>query len=383
MINFVTNTNRLFSFFKFCITEAFEPLPLLQHVDFYNNPKLNYWDFTASFLPPTIVQLGLGYNRLLQKLPTKMLQGKVNLSILNLSRNLFFYLNESILPSDLFPNLKALILESCSISVIDETAFNNLTQLAYLYLGNNQLTEITPGAFPSSLLLLSIRQNPQVNGFFTLSEDTLAGIPELRWLDMNFMNLDTRSLSSNVFDGIGKLTILQMRDSGLDTAISRLFSPLAQLMVLDVGQNAISSLGDDFLFGLTNLQMIFIDCNCNFDFPNETNYDYQPFRWMPDLAYLFLSHNNINHFTPNLVANLTELYAIDLSENFLRTWIVGTTASLINASIDVSYNYLVFLPNQTYEEFHRMEAIDLTKNALICNCQVSFFLFLASLFEKK
>jgi hypothetical protein len=40
------------------------------------------------------------------------------------------------------------------------------------------------------------------------------------------------------------------------------------------------------------------------------------------------------------------------------------------AAIAVSNNKIQFLPNQTYEEFSRVAAIDLSDNALICNCQV-------------
>ena len=45
------------------------------------------------------------------------------------------------------------------------------------------------------------------------------------------------------------------------------------------------------------------------------------------------------------------------------------------AAIAVSNNKIQFLPNQTFEEFSRIEAVDLSDNALICNCQVISLLF--------
>lgn len=362
----------LFPFYVliFILKAAFDPLTSLLHVDFYNNPKLiNSVD--PPVLPSTIIQLGLGYNRIFQSLPTKMLQNLQLLKRLNLTGNLFFILTSGALSTDLFPNLDALILQGCSISIINETAFKNLTHLAYLYLGGNQLTEIAPGAFPPSLLVLSIRQNPQVNSLFTftLTKDNLVGMPLLYWLDMNLMKLDTRNLSAGVFNGLNQLTILQMRETGI-SSVPRLFSSLGQLLMLDIGQNElITSLPHDFFFGLNNTLMVFID-NCQLDFPQEFDGNYHPFSWMPNLMGLYLSANSINQFTPNLLAGLKQLYALDLSRNLLRTWQPGTTASMTSAAIDVSNNLISFLPNQTYEEFSRLAAIDLSDNSLTCNCQV-------------
>jgi hypothetical protein len=113
------------------------------------------------------------------------------------------------------------------------------------------------------------------------------------------------------------------------------------------------------------------------DFPAEFDYNYQPFRGMKNLSMLFLSKNSINQFTPNLVANLSQLSALHLNGNQLHTWEFGTTAYMPHyAAIAVSNNKIQFLPNQTYEEFSRVAAIDLSDNALICNCQVIFHMLL-------
>lgn len=344
----------------------------MQHVDFYNNPKLvSIFAHETPNLPPSISQLGLGNNRFVQKVPLAMLQNiSRSLVEINLSINFYFILSENVWPSIEFDNLTTLILESCSISVVNETAFQNMPKLTYLYMGKNQLTQVAPYTFPQSLQILSVRQNPQMSGFFTLSKDNFAGMANLWLLDMNSMNLNSKNLSSDAFRGLNNLLYLQMRNSGLTEIPSRFFSSLTKLAVLDLGENAINTLPHQFSVGLTNVHVLYLD-HCSLDFPAVTDYDYQPFRGMKNLAMLFLTQNSISQFTPNLVANLSLLYALHLNGNQLHTWEFGTTAYMPPYSaIAVSNNKIQFLPNQTYEEFSRLAAIDLSDNALICNCQV-------------
>jgi Leucine-rich repeat (LRR) protein len=360
--------------------DAFEPLSSLKHVDFYNNPKLVSifsHEMKAPSLPPSIFKLGLGNNRFVQKVPLAMLQNiSRSLVQINLSINFYFLLSENVWPSIEFDNLTTLILESCSISVVNETAFQNMPKLIYLYMGKNQLTQVAPYTFPQSLQLLSVRQNPQMSGLFTMSKDNFAGMTNLQWLDMNSMSINSKNLSADAFQGLNNLWYLQMRNSGLSEIPSRFFSSLTKLVVLDLGENSISTLPPQFSVGLTNTLMLFLD-HCSLDFPAEIDYNYQPFRGMKNLSMLFLSKNSINQFTPNLVANLSQLSALHLNGNQLHTWEFGTTAYMPHyAAIAVSNNKIQFLPNQTYEEFSRVAAIDLSDNALICNCQVIFHMLL-------
>ena len=191
--------------------DAFEPLASLIHVDFYNNPKLGTifaHEMKTPILPPSITHLGLGNNHLVQKVPIPLLQN-ISRSLLeiNLSINLYFLLSNNVWPAIDFDNLTTLVLESCSISIINETAFQRMPKLAYLYMGKNQLTQVAPYTFPQTLQLLSVRQNPQMSGVFTMSKDNFAGMTNLRWLDMNSMNLNSKNLSSDSFKGLSNLTV--------------------------------------------------------------------------------------------------------------------------------------------------------------------------------
>ena len=166
-----------------------------------------------------------------------------------------------------------------------------------------------------------------------------------------------------------------MRNSGLTEIPSRFFSSLIKLVMLDLGENPITQLPNQFSVGLTNTHVLYLD-HCLLDFPADVDYDYQPFRGMKTLSMLFLSKNSISQFTPNLMVNLTQLSALHLNGNQLHTWEFGMTAYMPPyAAIAVSNNKIQFLPNQTFEEFSRIEAVDLSDNALICNCQVISLLF--------
>lgn len=165
-------------------------------------------EMKTPILPPSITHLGLGNNHLVQKVPIPLLQN-ISRSLLeiNLSINLYFLLSNNVWPAIDFDNLTTLVLESCSISIINETAFQRMPKLAYLFMGKNQLTQVAPYTFPQTLQLLSVRQNPQMSGVFTMSKDNFAGMTNLRWLDMNWMNLNSKNLSSDAFKGLSSLTV--------------------------------------------------------------------------------------------------------------------------------------------------------------------------------
>lgn len=344
-------------------------------MDFYNNPGLYstfFDDAKAPRLPPYVFQLGLGFNRLFQRVPVPLIQNVSDtLLVLNLSGNYFVGLTSSVLPGSFIPNLEYLILEACSISYVNHSAFEDMDRLMYLYMGKNLLSGLTPQVFPPSLRLLSIRQNPQVIGKFSLKRDTFSGLSNLAWLDMDYMQLDASNLSTDVFQDLRQLTVLQMRKSGLTEIPPFMFASQAELMVIDLGENAdLTSLPSEFSFGLKKAKILFLD-QCSLDFSGNERVEEHPFRWMTELVALYLNQNKINHFPPSLVANLTQLTILYLKGNLIITWQLGTTADMTHdAAIDVSNNRISYLPNQTYEEFSRIAAIDLSDNALPCNCQV-------------
>ena len=258
-------------------------------------------------------------------------------------------------------------------------AFNNMPQLEELYLRGNKLTEIAAGVFPSSLTLLSIRENPsgQQNKVFSLTRDTLANLSNLSYLDMKYLRLN--SVLSDELDDLVNLQILQMRNTGLRDLVGPVFRNLANLVVLDLGENQeMVSLSSNFSVGLENLEMLFLD-HCSIDFPPfqidsdrnpDENFD-GPFSHLSGLSYLVIHNNKISSLDPRLMANLTGLELLYMSDNFLNTWHRGTTASFkpYETAVVASKNLLSILPNETYEEFAQLLYIDLSFNAFTCNCQ--------------
>ena len=108
------------------LAEAFEPLKHLLHIDLFNNPILvhNPTQLALKF-SSQLLQLGLGANRLIQKVPTLLLTSNAaaTLTTLNLSGNLYFFVTNALFPANSMPNLSILILESCSVSFVEDDAF--------------------------------------------------------------------------------------------------------------------------------------------------------------------------------------------------------------------------------------------------------------------
>ena len=356
------------------IVGAFVYLTKLVHLDLFNNknliPQLDAMD-TSHLV--SVVKLGLAgnLNVRLETLPNTFIQSfNSTLIQLNLSGNLFPTLSPKVLAFDM-PQLTALILNDCSIGSITDGTFKSFPQLVALYLARNNLKELSSTLMPPFLQTLSVRQNPSVHELiqdkFVFRLDNHNDLTSLAWLDMNFVNLDFVGASN--IGGLNGLRYLQLRDAKITTMAEKSFSKLNELILLDLGQNALKSLPLKFSRGLNKLMTLFLDGCCL----NLSAAEPSPFENLINLQQMYLNNNKeMEDFHPSLIQNLTRLMVLNLSNNQLKNWQLGTTKFMSdNTNIDVSYNQLTGFPANIFDEFNHIGAVDFSHNNFFCSCEVS------------
>ena len=144
------------------ISDAFQYLSRIQHIDFYNNPKLLVLSGAHSplsaalfYLPSKhFTSLGLANNELFT-IPMILNYVVANtVERINLSGN--FLVNLGTFNINMFPgmgkHLRYLILKRSNIRSIEEKAFQSLKKLEYLNLSENQLRSV-----PEALKLSHIK----------------------------------------------------------------------------------------------------------------------------------------------------------------------------------------------------------------------------------
>ena len=333
-----------------------------------------------------LIKLGLAgnLNTRLESLPNKLIQSfNATLIQLNLSGNLFPRLSSQVL-AFCMPRLTALILNDCSISIIEDDTFTNFPKLAALYLARNYLKEMSSSILPPFLQTLSIRQNPPVpvQRKFVFRLDNANDLKSLTWLDMNYVKLDTVDL--NNLGELSGLRFLQLRDANIQEIAQGTFSKLNELVLLDLGENSLRNLPFNFSLGLNKLMTLFLD-GCSLNLNTE---DPSPFASLENLQQIFLNNNNIEDFPPALIKNLIRLVLLDLSFNQLKIWHLGTTKFMSSqTNIDVSYNQITSFPANIFDEFKHIGAIDFSHNNFFCDCEVIYvsspFRFLFRQFKSK
>ncbi|XP_072914950.1 lumican [Hemitrygon akajei] len=201
-------------------------------------------------------------------------------------------------------------------------------QIKYLYLQNNQLTSVPNGAFENATNLqwLVLDDNQLTNS--KIGKKALAKLKSLKRLYINRNNLTEvlpnlpkslveLKLSSNKiskignsFKGLENLTTLVLEDNKL-TDVGGALSNLKSLFYLDLSMNELTKLPDEFP---PTVEMFYIDNNYIESIPK----DY--FTKGNSLQYLRMAHNKItDEGIPDKVFNITTLIELDLSFNKLRS----------------------------------------------------------------
>ena len=389
------------------MSDAFQDLSRIQHIDFYNNPKLLVLNGAHSplsaalyYLPSKqFTSMGLANNELLGVPMVTNYVVRNTIERLNLSGN--FLLNLGSLNIKLIGrHLRYLILKRSNIKTIADGVFSYLDKLEYINLAENQLRYV-PEAVKLPLIKhldlsfqcytwicdftsFSFRLNEtSFDGMDSLSNLAIRGVlgrinknsfvsaPHLEELDVSSIfltNIDKEAFVNN--NKLRKLTCSQcwlLLPLHVD-----LFSSLPGLEYLDLSYSPHSIIRDNSTAGtkttnvLQNLRVLNLTCSLVSDHTMCDNalYQYE------------------SPLDPDLLTPITMLETLDMGKNGLTSW---TERRFVNnpqlRRLSIQFNKFKSLTKAMLEDFRQLSYLDIRMNEgdmVLCDMQVVEFYYWAN-----
>ncbi|XP_030216635.1 toll-like receptor 13 isoform X1 [Gadus morhua] len=247
------------------------------------------------------------------------------------------------------PNLEDLSLSNNQITVLDHGEFKALNSLKNLALEGNKLKRLNNGTFfgLSSLRQLTLRSNE-------ISEITKGAFSHLE-------ALKTLNLDSNKIKYASVKPITYPPFAGL--------SQLDTLFISDQHRSHRSNFPQNFLQGLTNLSIIYIQRNQLKTLHPHT------FNYTPNLNRLHLSQNIFTDIPNNLFSPIQKLKRLHISQTNLRSLDFLLHANLTELELlQVGKNTFSVVTEPVMLSLSALEYLDLQGNSFTCNCDNAWFL---------
>ncbi|XP_048416372.1 leucine-rich repeat-containing protein 24 isoform X1 [Stegostoma tigrinum] len=152
------------------------------------------------------------------------------------------------------PNIPAftqtLFLQDNDITHISQRDFSHLSQLQNLYIQNNSLSTIDPGALSRQHLLVELALNG--NRIQHLNDSIFEGLDHLRvlYLAGNYISW----LASLTFRGLQRLQELHLQENNIQSMADQAFEGLSSLALLDLSSNRLHTLHQASIQPLKSLQ---------------------------------------------------------------------------------------------------------------------------------
>ena len=291
-------------------------------LNFLEAKKLTHLDMEKNFLDDlpskfshlkNLTHLKLNSNQL-TTLPKSFSRLK-NLEVLNLSSNYFSVYPESI--SEL-SNLKDLDMSYNDLASLPES-INKLTNLSKLNLCTNKLSKSLPDYFAkmTALKRLDIRYNLLSN------VDVLGSLP----------NLEVAYFSkNNVSAFVDQMENMRLLHFDRNPITSLHFDNMLQyLTIVDLSKAKITSIPDEFITKIPNIEKFVLDKNHLVTLPNELGN-------LQKLASLSVFGNNLLSL-PSTIGKLSSLQILDIHSNNLQSlpddiWLLKSL-SVLNVSSNI------------------------------------------------
>lgn len=244
------------------------------------------------------------------------------------------------------------------------SAIYSLNKLRYLYLTSNAISSVD--ALPATLKVLSLSSN----NFSRIPIEVLINCTELSYLNMGYNKIT--NIDANTFDGWGsELQTLLLRNNKISDLPYGAFNGLDSIKEISLSFNDIHYV-HPMVFENVSKSLKILELSFSIyseDYPQEA------IAYLNELMWLGLDNNNLKLIPDNSLSTLFELTYINLSFNRLtlipiRLFMAEVHRNLLE--IDLSYNAIEKISSQTFSGLELVQLINLSSNKIKCMEKSSF-----------
>ena len=249
--------------------------------------------------------------------------------------------------SEIFHNVKYLILSESKLASLPLGLFDALSELNDLDLSHNILELLQPDIF-SQLNTLQILYL-EYNNLTQLVNGTFTGLNNLR--ELHLQNNNLQHLQSQSLTGLYNLRYLRLEQNALTTIHPDLFTNLQNLKILRLTDNNLEQMPSGTFTQHVHLQKLHLDFN------NLSQLESGTFTNHSALDLIDLNHNSLTQIQPGTFAGLFSLEIVRLAYNNLTCLLSGT---------------IVHLPELRFLELEHNDLVQIQRNALLGLGQLEF-----------
>lgn len=253
----------------------------------------------------------------------------------------------------------------------EETSLAGLAELSRLDLSNNQLVAL-PARFFQAVKTTLAELYLQNNSISVIPPGLFSGLAQVTVLDLSHNEVTSHWIGPTTFADMSHLMSLDLSHNKLSRIDGSAFRALFTLQSLSLQHNEIESLAENAFTNNRNLHTLSLSGN------RLTSLDAASFSGLDVLNALFLDSNRILHVHPGSFGNITGLMELNLGQNRLDA--VPSAISSLHSlrSLDLSYNRIRDISNASYRGLEQLYGLNVEGN-LVGNLSRGDFLDLPSL----